>query len=284
MAQIGTVEFETQNSSTVELPVYETGDFGPNVYDYLRVQTETDVGAIPITNVNDASYEFVRFQTNSHDVTAAHHCPVDKDSTYPVSDGFEDGDINEWTVVTEQTGTTDDPTIEVTTSTVHSGSYSLDIYYPNQDNTDFSSSKQNLYRTFEETTTSGEYIFWARNNGTESQDDFRIRWSGLNEMWAEWNLNREQTVGNGNIYINSTDVGTGLSGSEFYQFIIRNVDFLNETFDWEITDESLSTVASGTGEPFNESACACDTIEIETTSFNDTASEFYIDDIEIVAP
>lgn len=283
MPQIGTIEFETQNNGTVELPVYETADFGPNVYDYLRVQTESGIGAIPITNVNDASYEFVRFQTNSHDVTAAHHCPVKKDSIYPIWEGFEDGDINEWTVVTEQTGTSEDPTIEVTED-VRFGSYSLDVYYPTQDETDSNSSEQHLYLPFESTTASGEYKLWARNNGTKSEDDFHIRWNGLDTTWAQWNLNRGQSVGNANIYINSTDIGIKLSGTEFYQFIIRNVDFVNETFDWEITDESLSTLASGTGEPFSESTCVCDEIEIHTTPFNDTASKFYIDNIEIEEP
>jgi len=75
MGQIGTIGVETQNSGTVKVSVFNTGDSGSDVYEMVRVQTQNNgVGFIPvISNTSEASFPYLRVQTQNHGVCAVHN-------------------------------------------------------------------------------------------------------------------------------------------------------------------------------------------------------------------
>jgi len=66
MAQIGTIRLQTQNNGTVDVPVFDTGDSGSSVYEFVRVQTAGGTGFIPA----DASYPYLRVQTQNNGIVA----------------------------------------------------------------------------------------------------------------------------------------------------------------------------------------------------------------------
>jgi hypothetical protein len=70
MAQIGTIQLQSQNDGVVDVPVFETGDSSSEVYEFLRIQTGSGIGFIPVTNTNDATYPFLRVQTQNNGVVA----------------------------------------------------------------------------------------------------------------------------------------------------------------------------------------------------------------------
>lgn len=72
MSQIGTVKVETEDG-TVELPVFELSDVGSNVYDYLRIRTSSGSGFIPLTDIEEAQYPYIRIQTRSQGTVAVHN-------------------------------------------------------------------------------------------------------------------------------------------------------------------------------------------------------------------
>jgi len=72
MAQIGSINLQTESSGVVTLPVFELGDSGGNVYEFVRVQTDTGVGFIPFTNINDAAYPYVRVRSENNGILAVH--------------------------------------------------------------------------------------------------------------------------------------------------------------------------------------------------------------------
>lgn len=72
MAQIGTIRVETQNDGTVDVPVFDTGDSGSDVYEFVRVQTEGGTGFIPVVDPADASFPYLRVQSQNNGVVAVH--------------------------------------------------------------------------------------------------------------------------------------------------------------------------------------------------------------------
>lgn len=70
MAQIGTIQLQSQNNGVVDVPIFETGDSSSEVYEFLRIQTGSGIGFIPVTNTNDATYSFLRVQTQNNGVVA----------------------------------------------------------------------------------------------------------------------------------------------------------------------------------------------------------------------
>lgn len=91
MAKIGEVKLAV-SGGTVTLPVYELSDIGSGVYDFIRVMTESGVGAIPFTEPSNAAYQYLRIQTQSQGLLAAHDDPV----FATLIDDFEDGNIGEY--------------------------------------------------------------------------------------------------------------------------------------------------------------------------------------------
>ena len=75
MAQIGTVRLETQNSGTVDVPVFEPGDSASGIYEYVRVQTASGPGFIPVTDPADATYPYLRVQSANDGIVAVTDTP-----------------------------------------------------------------------------------------------------------------------------------------------------------------------------------------------------------------
>lgn len=100
MAQIGTIRLETQNSGTVSVPVFNTGGSGSSVYEFVRVQTAGGVGFIPVVDPAEASFPYLRVQSQNQGVVAVHSesslvdIPTDDFARYLMESGsgttFED--------------------------------------------------------------------------------------------------------------------------------------------------------------------------------------------------
>lgn len=73
MAQIGTIRLQTQNNGTVDVPVFDTGDSGSSVYEFVRVQTAGGTGFIPVVDPADASYPYLRVQSQNQGIVAVHN-------------------------------------------------------------------------------------------------------------------------------------------------------------------------------------------------------------------
>jgi len=71
MAQIGTVKIQTQNNGVVSVPVFDTGDSGSSVYEFVRVQTDAGTGFIPFVDPADASFPYLRVQSENNGIVAA---------------------------------------------------------------------------------------------------------------------------------------------------------------------------------------------------------------------
>jgi len=80
MTQIGTIELETQNNGVAQVPVFDAGDSGINVYEMVRVQTDTGVGFIPvIEDSSKSAFPYIRIQTENYGVCVVH----DRESLEP---------------------------------------------------------------------------------------------------------------------------------------------------------------------------------------------------------
>lgn len=117
MAQIGTIRLQTQNNGTVSVPVFDTGDSGSSVYEFVRVQTAGGTGFIPLVDPADASFPYLRVQSQNQGVVAVHN-ESSLLNTITV-DGFEDNDISEYSTYNGSHTTQN--------STVLTGNYSLSI-------------------------------------------------------------------------------------------------------------------------------------------------------------
>jgi hypothetical protein len=89
MAQIGTIQVETQNSGTVDVPVFETGDSSSDIYEFVRVETASGTGFIPVTDTSNAAYPYLRVQSQNNGIVAITDT---KGST--IIEYFENGDIS----------------------------------------------------------------------------------------------------------------------------------------------------------------------------------------------
>jgi len=70
MAQIGTIQLQSQNNGVVDVPVFETGDSSSEVYEFVRVETASGVGFIPVTDTGNATYPYLRIQSQNNGVVA----------------------------------------------------------------------------------------------------------------------------------------------------------------------------------------------------------------------
>jgi len=112
MAQIATIKVQTA-SGVKAIPVFQPGDINGNkVRDILHVSTPSGTGVIPLTDTGDATYGFLRVQTQNNGVLAFH------DNNGVLIDDFEDGNISEYSQNTGSFSAT-------TGSPVKYGSYSL---------------------------------------------------------------------------------------------------------------------------------------------------------------
>lgn len=113
MVQIGTIKVAT-DSGSVSLPVFNVSDIGTGVYDILRVGTPSGVGAIPLVEPADSAFPYVRIGTANHGVL----CPHDDSSLFTLVDGFEDGNLSEYTTANNES---------ISSSISYEGTYSVNI-------------------------------------------------------------------------------------------------------------------------------------------------------------
>lgn len=104
MAQIGTIRVDTQNNGTVSVPVFNTGDSGSSVYEFVRVETASGTGFIPVTNTTDATYPYLRVHSQNNGTVAVTDYASTSTSISAPSSGvarytFDDADTSGSTAV-----------------------------------------------------------------------------------------------------------------------------------------------------------------------------------------
>lgn len=87
MTQIGTVKLQTQNSGVVDVPVFETGDSASGVFEFVRVETASGTGFIPVTDPADATYPYLRVQSQNNGIVAV---------TDTAGDDIPDSVVHQW--------------------------------------------------------------------------------------------------------------------------------------------------------------------------------------------
>lgn len=87
MAQIGTAKVQTENNGVVELPVFDLGDSGSEMYEIVRVDTDGGVGFIPTAGLDIATEDYLRIQTENNGTLG-----FDREANILIDD-FEDGDF-----------------------------------------------------------------------------------------------------------------------------------------------------------------------------------------------
>lgn len=85
MGQIGTIRVDTQNNGTVSVPVFDTGDSGSSIYEFVRVQTANGTGFIPVEDTGSATYPFLRVRSQSHGTVAM----TDRSTAIPDSEDLQ---------------------------------------------------------------------------------------------------------------------------------------------------------------------------------------------------
>jgi hypothetical protein len=103
MAQIGTIKIQTQNGERT-VPVFDLGDSGSNIYEYLRVRTPSGTGFIPLASLNDAAFSEIRTETQSgilaiHDSSSTISSKTDSFEHSGASDGSSITSNSDWTTV-----------------------------------------------------------------------------------------------------------------------------------------------------------------------------------------
>ena len=116
MAQIGTIRVDTQNNGTVDVPVFETGDSSSDIYEFVRVETASGTGFIPVTDTGNAAYPYLRVQSQNNGIVAITDT---KGSTIP------DSGVSRWRF---------EDSSETTTAVDGWGSNNLDIVGGTYDN------------------------------------------------------------------------------------------------------------------------------------------------------
>jgi len=101
MAQIGTVRLETQNSGVVDVPVFEPGDSASGIYEFVRVETASGPGFIPVTDPVDATYPYLRVQSQNNGIVAVTDTPG---SDIPDAQHYHIGDEGSGTELADSIG------------------------------------------------------------------------------------------------------------------------------------------------------------------------------------
>jgi len=109
MAQIGTVRLETQNSGVVDVPVFEPGDSASGIYEFVRVETASGPGFIPVTDPVDATYPYLRVQSQNNGIVAVTDTPGSDipDSVVAQYDATTESSTTATTSVSDQIGNFD---------------------------------------------------------------------------------------------------------------------------------------------------------------------------------
>jgi len=116
MAQIGTVRLETQNSGVVDVPVFEPGDSASGIYEFVRLETASGPGFIPVTDPADATYPYLRVQSQNNGIVAV--------TDTPGSD-IPDSGSNQW-YIDEGSGSTLQPDVGSVTATINGATWQAD--------------------------------------------------------------------------------------------------------------------------------------------------------------
>jgi len=269
MGQIGTYRIETASGGVVDVPVFELADVE---YDFLRVELSSGTGAICLRDPQYADLEYLRVETASQGTLAV-------SSTARFFDGIEDGDLKEWTF--PKNGDQFSPT----GSTTYEGDFALEMYYPIQSNVGSGNTDIEGYVDFAPRQTSGPCSFYATSNSAP-EDDVWVYWEDANgNRLCKWNLHAEVS---GNIELDhkggTYDTGYELpTNGSFLYFVIENIDYANNEFDWRLESSSGSVYDSGSGFSFLSDISIDDVAQyrIETPKYNDQSATYFFDNIEV---
>jgi len=232
MAQIGTIRLQTQNSGTVSVPVFDVGDSGSSVYEFVRVETATGTGFIPVTSTNDAAYPYLRVQSQNNGIVAV----TDTASAIPdsVIYDFESGDTSNWDTA---------PDISADTTRAYNGTYAG--YATNSSNSAFATVVPEGYGGGAEPS---KFEYWWNETVDSKGAGIRLFNSNGNYELGIAANNPEWSVYDDNGY--TRDVGDG-SYSRYDTWIRFTVtfDWTNNTFDLDFYDSGTGYNLTDSGRP-----------------------------------
>lgn len=272
MAQIGTIEVQTQNNGIVQLPVFDTGDDGSEVYDMVRAQTASGTGFIPMVDPADAKFPYLRVQTENHNVLAAHNSPDF------IIDDFEDNDLSEyqsntgnWTVTSAGPTSPRNGTYYLTNSTDTAQNNGI-FSYPGNGLTNYfpygTDSRVWVYLGVNDVIP--EIVFGKDSSSDDNADHYEIDLDDVNNKFALEDVGiNGSTQGTSEAYVTDADGGSG-----WYELEIRWGTTSNE-IEIELFDDTGTSQNTLTSNSANHQSKSGIGFQAETNSAEEVAYDYW---------
>lgn len=240
MGQIGTVRLQTANNGVVDVPVYALGDSGSSVYEYMRVETPSGIGFVPLVSPSDAAHPYVRVQSQSG-IVAVHSYPsLSILSPTTETDGFEDGNYTSgpsW----NNTGAS---IFDVQSGTTFNGSYAVRM-----DQSGSSDGTLNIPTS--RSLNDGEVLSaWTKISQNANDTMFGVTPDAVADHYSSSPRGGWLTVNNGNNYRMSTasviDGGPGVSNDGSWYGVELEVHTSSDEFTLRVYDTNGNLLGSAT--------------------------------------
>jgi hypothetical protein len=242
MGQIGTVKLQTENSGVVDVPVFNTGDSGANVYEFLRVQTDSGTGFVPLAAPNNATHDYLRVQSQNHGVVAVHDAASlvsGSLTTTGTKDDFEDGDYTS----SPAWNNTGDSIFTVQSGTQYDGTYAVRM--------DQSGSDGTLNRATSRSLNDGEILSaWTKISTSANDTMFGVTTAAVEDHYNASPRGGWMTCNNGSTYRISTDAvvdgGPSVSNDGSWFGIELEISTSTDEFTLRVYDTNSNLLDSDT--------------------------------------
>jgi hypothetical protein len=241
MAQIGTVKLQTQNSGIVAVPVFETGDSGSDIHEFLRVQTPSGTGFIPVGDPSSTSYPYLRVQSQNHGVVAVHDASTLASSltTTANTDDFEDGNYT----ASPTWNNTGGSIFTVQSGTQYEGTYAARMDQSGNDGT--------LNRATSRSLNDGEILSaWTKISTSADDTMFGVTTAAVADHYNASPRGGWMTCNNGDKYRITTDTvtdgGPSVSNDGSWFGVELEISTSTDEFTLRIYDSSANLLDSAT--------------------------------------
>jgi hypothetical protein len=242
MGQIGTLKLQTGNSGIVEVPVFNIGDSGANVYEFLRVQTDSGTGFVPLAAPNSATHDYLRVKSQNHGVVAVHDAASlvsGSLTTTGTRDDFEDGDYTSSPAWNNTGGSI----FTVQSGTQYDGTYAVRMDQSGPDGT--------LNRATSRSLNDGEILSaWTKISTSADDTMFGVTTAAVEDHYNASPRGGWMTCNNGDTYHISTDAvtddGTSVSNDGSWFGIELEISTSTDEFTLRVYDTTANLLESAT--------------------------------------
>lgn len=238
MAQIGTVRLETQNSGVVDVPVFEPGDSASGIYEFVRVETASGPGFIPVTDPVDATYPYLRVQSQNNGIVAVTDTPGSDIPDSGVARHEFEGDYSDsWSSSVGDFAGTGNGTVFTNTSAVGSQAVNFDA----GDNVSMPTPPADIW-------DAGSVAVWVDFDDTSVDSQFPV---GLGDIDGDMGTGRELRLSDNGDYDFigwGADVNTGVSPNSGLELIAYTWD---SNGDVTVYRDDANVIGSATGLSLN---------------------------------